>query len=77
MLAGIVGFEEFFFCERDVVGIEVDGDEAAAREDAFEDFGGVSGEAEGAVDDGLAGARIEGGEDFVEEDWDVDQGKRI
>ena len=71
MLAYFVDFAEFFFRECDVVRIEVNGDEFAGREDAFENFGRVTGETEGAVDDDLAWARIEGGEDFVEEDGDV------
>ena len=71
MIAGFVGLSQLFFRECDIVGVEVDGDEFAAGEDAFEDLCGVAGEAEGAVDEDLTRTRVEGVEDFVEEDGGV------
>lgn len=58
-------------CGGDVGGVEVDGDEAAVGLDALENRGGMAAEAEGAIDDGLAGLGIERGEGVVEEDGGV------
>ena len=52
----------------EVLGVEVEGDEGAVGR---EYGGGVAGEAQSAVDDGLVGLGVEEAEDLVEEDGDV------
>ncbi len=64
-------FLEVDLGEGEVGGVEVDGDEFSGGSEAAEDFTGVSAEAEGAVEDGLARAWVEDAEEFGEEDGDV------
>jgi hypothetical protein len=60
----------------DVVGVEVEADEHPVGAGAAEQFDGVAGPADGAVGDGVAGPRAEGGEHLVEQDGAVFAGGR-
>ena len=54
-----------------VGGIEVNGDQPAAGLDASKQLARVSAKSKSAIDDGLPRARLQSGEDAVEEHWSV------
>lgn len=83
---GKVGVEEADFTgggfealtgEGEILGVNIEADEAAGGAEVFGDFEGVTGAAEGAVDDGFAGGWGEEVENFGHEDGVVTGGGEI
>lgn len=54
--------------EGEVAGVGVEADQGAGGSKFFSDFGGVTGSAQGAVNDGAAGGKREMVENLIEED---------
>jgi hypothetical protein len=61
----------------EVAGVDVEADEAAGGAEALGDFGGVTGAAEGAIDEGRALGGGQGVEDLVHEDGVVTAGGEV
>jgi hypothetical protein len=50
-----------------VFGVEVQGDQVSGRTDSAQQFGSMSGPADGAIHDDLAGLRVERGDNFLKQ----------